>query len=186
MPLGNFTAGPQQTSIRGQSIGDVLRERVGPLEASSEQVNQIIGSMPVGIAGSLMRRAMKAIPARGKIGASSARRLVRSEAKGKEIVQRIENKSKLGPGDKDELRFGRDILQDVKSAKAQTAGGEVFIDSSERFAADLRDKILALDKVNAPDTAYRSILSTGSKALLKKNETWRGRLIRTIEKEAVR
>lgn len=49
--------------------------------------------------------------------------------------------------------------------------------------ADIVDE---LDAEGAPDSAYRDILSTGSKDKLKKGETWRSRVQRYIESEDTR
>lgn len=43
-----------------------------------------------------------------------------------------------------------------------------------------------LDARSAPDSAYREILSSGSKDALKKGETWRGRVLKTAEAREAR
>ena len=49
--------------------------------------------------------------------------------------------------------------------------------TAQRWDAYMRQ----LDAEGAPDTAYRDIMSTGSKNALKKGETWRGRVQKAIE-----
>jgi hypothetical protein len=44
-------------------------------------------------------------------------------------------------------------------------------------------KLDELDRINAPDEAYRDALSTGSKDPLKPGETWRDRLVKWVDQE---
>jgi hypothetical protein len=60
-----------------------------------------------------------------------------------------------------------------------------FLPSPESFndsmASHWAEKVAELDRLDSPDASYKKILSFGNKNVLKAGETWRGRVLRTIE-----
>jgi len=54
------------------------------------------------------------------------------------------------------------------------------------YWAEKESRVKDLDAIQAHDLEYRKLLATGSKASLKRNETWRSRVMRYVDNDKKR